>query len=238
MPQPVGVPPAVPTFAPPQLPKQHSPIGLIIAVVLLGLLLIGTLAFAFWAFAERQDYKNNAQEKIDAAVVVAEKETTDANNARFAEESKSPVKTYVGPSSYGSINFEYPKTWSGYIEAVGGSGTPFHAYFHPDVVPESGNGKAEQAVALQIEVRDEAYDKVVGSVSGDVAKGSLTASPYSLPKVTDQVGTKFVGKITNTLNGTQYVLPLRDKTLVITTQTDQYLGDLNTYILPNFTFQP
>ncbi len=244
MPQPQPQPPITPAPASQQFspamppPPSRKPIALIITVVLLSLLLIGAVVFAIWAFLGRQDYKENTQAKIDAAVVVAQQETTEQNNARYAEEAKNPLKDYVGPESYGSIKLSYPKTWSGYVEAPGSGNVPFHAYFHPGVVPESVGGNNQQAIALQVEVRNTAYDKVISSLASNVKNGSVNASPYALPKVADQTGTKFVGKITNTLSGTQYVLPLRDKTLVITTHTDQFSSDMDTHILPNLTFVP
>jgi hypothetical protein len=34
------------------------------------------------------------------------------------------------------------------------------------------------------------------------------------------------------------ILPLRDKTLEISTEAAQYQPDFNTYVLPNVTFNP
>lgn len=222
----------------PSLPPAKKPLGLIIAVAILALALIGALVFGFWAFAERADYKNNSEEKVAAAVEVAKKETTDENNKRFAEESKNPLKTYTGPSSYGSVKVQYPKTWSAYIDALGTAGIPFDAYFHPDFVPATQAGEGKQAIALRVQVSSEPYDQVLGMYDGGIQNNELKASPYALPKMPEQVGMKFVGKLSDQLNGTEIVLPLRDKTLIITTETDNYLADFNKHILANLTFVP
>lgn len=213
----------------------------IIAVVLLSLLLVSAIGFGAWAFSERQDYKNNTDQKVAVAVEAAKKTTTEENNKQFAEELKNPLKTYTGPSSYGSIKLTYPKTYSGYVSTNVNGTTAVDAYFHPDFVPSliaQPGSTTRGAIALRVQVLNQAYDSVVLQYQSAVTSGIQAASPYALPKMPGQVGTKFVGKLASQLNGTEIVLPLRDKTLIITTETDQYLHDFNTHILPNFTFVP
>lgn len=210
----------------------------IISIVLLGLLLVGALVFGFWAFAGRQDYKNNVDAKINDAVKVAEQETTEKNNKQFAEELKNPFKTYTGPEPYGSIKLTYPKTWSGYINTGSDSQAAVDMYFHPDVVPAVSKGTGASAVALHIQVVNQAYDQVVGTRKGFVDTGEVAATPYTLPKMPNEPGIKFTGKLSDQINGTEIVLPLRDKTIIITTQADTYLDDFNNIILPNLTFIP
>jgi hypothetical protein len=217
---------------------RHSSTGLIVAIIILVVLLLGSLLFGFWAFTGRQDYKNNVDAKIAVAVVEAEKLTTEKNTLAFAEESKSPLKEYVGPSSYGSVTVKYPKTWSGYVAAGIKANEPLNAAFHPDVVPATQSSKSPQAIALKVRVVNEPYDNVVEELQGYIEQGKTSASPYALPKMPEQVGMMFKGAISNELSGVQVVLPLRDKTLVITTESDQYISDLETHILPNITFVP
>lgn len=222
------------------LPKGGTPWGWIIAVILLSLMLIGATVFAFWAFGERQDYKNHSDKKAAAAVEIAKKEQSLADDRRFAEELKNPLKTYVGPESYGSVSIQYPKTWSAYISTASSGTAVLDAYFNPDVVPNPTPSSAgsQPAIALRVQVVNQTYNQVVNSNNSYVISGKLTATPYALPKMPDQIGMKFTGALSEKLNGTQIVLPLRDKTLIISTDTDQFLADFNNYILPNLTFVP
>lgn len=222
------------------LPKSGPAWGWIVTTTLLVVVLLGALGFGLWAFSERQDYKNNSDKKAAAAVEVAKKQTTEENNKKFAEELKNPLKTYTGPEAYGSVIVQYPKTWSGYITTgTSGSGAAVDAYFHPDVIPPLGAGENNQsAVALRVQVLNQPYDQAMLTFKAQVDAGTLSATPYALPKMPEQVGTMFKGAITQYLSGTQIVLPLRDKTIIISTDTDQYLPDFNNYILPNVTFEP
>jgi len=238
--------PPVSGSAPPSfnsLPKSgDTPWGWIITTILLVILLVSSLAFAFWAFGERQDYKNHSDKKAALAAEVAKKQQTEVDNKRFAEELKNPLKTYVGPDSYGSVAVQYPKTWSGYVvtNSTSSSGALVDASFHPDLVPGTAGSSSENrpALALRVQVVNSAYDTYVKKYESYIKQGALKAEPYALPKMPNQVGTKFTGKISNQLNGTEVVIPLRDKTLIIGTDTDQFLPDFNTYILPNLSFVP
>ena len=221
--------------------KKGPAWGWIITVTLLTLVILGVTIFAFWAFGERQDYKNNSDKKSAAAAEVAKKQTTEVDNKRFAEELKNPLKTYVGPESYGSVTVQYPKTWSAYIGNQGlSSSTVLDLYFHPDIVPTLGaqSDGSRAAIALNVQVLNQSYNSVLTSLKPNVDNARITASPYALPKMPNQAGTIYRGTLSNGLTGTQVVLPLRDKTLILTTNTDQYLADFMTYILPNLTFVP
>lgn len=219
--------------------SSSFPMLWVVLLSVTGLLLVGALIFGFWAFGERSDYKEHSDQKVAAAVKVAERETTEKNTIRFAEESKNPLQKYTGPASYGSVTVEYPKTWSGYIASDdGNSSTPLTAYFHPNVVPAVAASAGRQAVALKVEVLNQAYSQVVNQYAGLVTAGDLTSVPYTLPKVPDQFGVRLSGKLDQQFNGVRIVLPMRDKTVVLTTETDQYLNDFEQYILPNLHFVP
>jgi uncharacterized protein HemX len=66
-----------------------------IPLIIVSLLLVAALAFGIWAFGGRQDYKNNVDKKIAAAVAEAKKEQATQLQAQFEEQAKSPYKTNV-----------------------------------------------------------------------------------------------------------------------------------------------
>lgn len=237
MPQPIQPSPVPPSNQP---NAKNKSLGLLITTIVLSILLLAALGFGYWAFTERQDYKENYAVKVAEEVEVAKKETTEANNIRFAEENKNPLKTYAGPGQYGSITVKYPKTWSAYIDASGKNrNAPLFAMFHPDIVPAvDPNDDDRQAIALRIEVLEDAYDSVIKEQQQRVESGEMKATAYALPKMPKETGVKFTGVITEQLSGTQIVIPIRDKTLVITSETNQYAADFEKYILPNLTFVP
>ena len=212
--------------------------GLAISFVLVLLLLIGAVGFGVWAFMGRQDYKNNTDQKIAAAVVVAQKQQAAADNAKYNELEKQPLLSYVGPSDYGSVKVEYPKTWSVYsaVASQAGSQTPLNAYFQPGAVPDVNN--QTNNYALRISIVSTPYNQVLQGFTSQVQSQQISSSPYSLPKVPSVVGVKLTGSIEQNKQGEMIILPLRDTTLQIWTDTQSEVSDLNTYILPNLSFSP
>lgn len=230
----------------PQQPQQNAPqytaasqrkgtnltfIGLVVSIVLL----LGAIGFGVWAFAERHDYKNNVDQKIQAAVTVAEQEQQSRLETEFLEREKSPVKTYKGPSAYGSVSFEYPKTWSGYVIEKDRGSEQIDGYFFPHIVPDV---KSETAYALRVQVVDKQYADVVKSYSSDVKSGDLKLKAYQAPNVENVAGSRIVGEVETGKRGELIVLPLRDKTLLIWTESKDFNKDFNKIVLKSLTFVP
>ncbi len=217
-------------------------LSLVVAIVLL----VGALGFGGWAYGSRQDYKNNTDAKIAAAVTVAKQQEASAKDKAFAEAEKNPLKTYNGPEAYGSIVMQYPKTWSGYmIESGdgGNNGAQLDGYFYPGIVPSVSNRAS--AFALRLQVLDQSYSEVVESLDRGQSSDDVppVISPYALPKVPKAVGVKVDGILplsggNNGKTGSMVVLPLRSQTIQIWTEGSQFINDFNNIILPNFSFSP
>lgn len=220
--------------------------GQAISLVMAIILLIGAVGFGFWAFSGRQDYKDHTDAKITAAVTVAKQQESIAKDKQFAEAAKNPLKTYTGPQAYGSIVLQYPKTWSGYVASAstGNSGNALvDGYFDPGVVPSIGDPAS--VFSLRIQVIGQSYSQTLNSINGgQQSSNPPTVNAYALPKVPNTVGVKVTGALPSSTNssnpktGVMVILPLRSQTLELWTEGNQFIGDFNNYILPNFTFSP
>jgi hypothetical protein len=214
--------------------------GLLISLIVAVVLLIVAVAFGGWAFSSRSDYKNNTDAKINVAVQAAVQKESAAKDVIFAQQNKDPLKTYQGPEAYGSLNIEYPKTWSGYVDSSGSSGNAaIDAYFTPGVVPSITDPTS--VFALRVQVLNQPYAQTLQSLSQQ-SSSPPTITAYSLPKLPKVVGVEVVGQLAsgtdNAPTVTMVVLPLRSQTLEIYTSGSQYLQDFNQNILPNFSFSP
>lgn len=225
--------------------QQGAVSGAAVSLVFTILLLIAAIAFGAWAFSSRQDYKNNTDAKINAAVTVAKQNEDKAKDAAFAQEEKNPLKNWNGPEAYGSLVMAYPKTWSGYVSVASGnsgsSGTPVDGYFYPGVVPSTTDQNSSFAVRVQ--VNSQSYASVVQSVSQQSgSKNPPVVTPYALPKLPKVVGVKITGSLPNSSGsqktGVMVVLPLRSQTVEIWTEGNQFVDDFNNIILPSFSFSP
>lgn len=210
--------------------------ALVVPLLVVTLLLVGSAAFGIWAFAGRQDYKSNSDQKVATAVEETKTATQATEAAKYAEEAKNPLKTFVGPSDFGSVTFQYPKTWSGYVITAASGDSPLDGFFHPDTVPDV---EAESSVfALRVAVVNDAYSEVLDSFAGNVQSGKVTVSPFKLAKLPSVIGSQVQGEIEQGKKGTMVLFPLRNVTLKVWTNTDQYLADFNNTILPNLSFSP
>ena len=209
---------------------------LLLPVILLALLFIGAAGFGLWAYNGRQDYKNNSDAKVQAAVAVAQQQTATAKDNEFAQKEKLPLYTYNGPAAYGSVVLKYPKTWSGYVvENDSNGGTALDGYFYPGVVPSVGD--TSKAFALRFQVVSQSYTDVLRELQNSQDK-TLTITSYALPNVSNTVGVMAKGQVVQGKTGSEVVLPLRDKTLKIWTEGADFQSDFDSIILANFSFQP
>lgn len=208
---------------------------LVLPLALVVLLLLGSLGFGAWAYGSRADYKNTSDQKVAAAVALAKQQTQAADVITAANAAKSPLKTWTGPSQYGNFAIQYPKTWSGYVVQTN-SQTVVDDYFYPDVVPSVND--PSNSYALRLQIINQAYDQVLIQYGGQVKSGTLKSSPFAFAKVPSVVGTRLDGAITPTKHGSLVLIPLRNITVVVWTESSDYLSDFNNSILPSVTFSP
>lgn len=209
---------------------------LLIPLILMTLLFLSAGSFGVWAFTSRADYKNNSDQKAAIAAAEMRKKTQAEDEVKYAEQAKKPYDTYIGPAPYGNITVNYPKTWSAYVVEAERGSTPVSAYFQPKIVPSITN--QENSFALRVELVQNTYESVLDQFKTRLDRSQATVKPYSLPKVPSVVGSRVEGQITNTKQGTMVILPLRNMTLKIWTESNDFKGDLDTHILPNFSFIP
>lgn len=226
--------------APLKLPKQNKPFGGLVTAVLLGTALVLALGFGVWAFGSMMDYKNNSDKKSAAAVSKAVADQKLKTDAEYAEKDKQPYDTYTSPATSGSIKLLYPRTWSAYITELNNGSSPVVGYMHPNFVPNILDNNV--AFALRIEVVNTTYAEMLKQYDSNVTQGTIKVEPFSFPSVPTSLGSKLTGQIKSgaeKVQGTLILMPLRDKTIKLWTESNSAFGsDFSTAVIPNFTFVP
>ena len=222
--------------------NQSGGVVFVLSDILLILALVAAIGFGWWAYQERQDYKNNFDKKAAEEVTKAQAAQKTQLEQEFAEREKSPNKTFKGSATYGSVTFNYPKTWSGYVEQ-GSNEKPINGYFFPNIVPAvNSSSVTPTAFALRVELVSSDYAQVIKELEPQVTLGKLKAAAYVPPKmkgVTNvQTGTRFDGELSQNISGSMVVIKVRDKTLKIYTQSPSFAGDFNNVVLKSLTFAP
>ena len=210
--------------------------ALLLPLIVVVLLFVVTAVFGVWAYGQMSDYKNNSDQKSADAVAVAIKKEDAKKAAEYAEQSKNPLKVYSGPAAYGSLHVEYPRTWGAYVIEQTTDSNNVDGFFNPNFVPYIGADNS--SFALRVRVLAQSYANTMQAFQSSIKSGKLTAAPYSFVKVPGVVGTKLTGAIAPKKQGTMIVMPLRASTLEVWTETTEGQTNLDTYVLPNFSFSP
>lgn len=237
--QPVAAPGGMPggaayqSMIQPSRQKSPSKIPLILAI-LFGVFFIGAAGFGVWAFGGYQDYKNNSDKKASAAADAATKAEGDRKDAEFIDKEKQPYRTYASPDATGAIKITYPKTWSAFVNEDDKT-TPVAGYWHPAVVPGLQSGTA---YALRVQVSNKAYADEMKTYDSMIKQGTVKVSPYVPKNVSGVTGSRVEGEINKGQKDTMIVLPLRDKTIRVWTESPDFLKDFEGVVLANLTFTP
>ena len=206
--------------------------GAFVASMILGFFAIAFGAVMIWALVNYNDQKNNVDGKIDLAVSEAQTQQKDKDAELFAEREKEPYKKFIGPDDLGRVTFDYPKTWSAFV-ANNGQGTgKYEAYLHPNVVPPVVKG---QKFALRMTIDPETYEEVLQKYEKIVEKGGLRSSTI---QVSGYNGNRLDGNFDEETKGSAVIFKVRDKTLILQTDSDQFIPDFDSIILKSLTFQP
>lgn len=179
---------------------------------------------AVWGLINYNEQKTNVDGKIAEAVATAKKEQADADEAKFTAREKEPNREFVGPDDYGRLTFNYPKTWSVYVNKDVSQGGTYEAYLNPVSVPPIS---ATQQYALRITIEQKDYDKALDTYEALVKKGDLRSSAVS---VNNTNGTRLDGNFTKDIRGSAVVYKLRDKTVTVRTDADTFKADFDALI--------
>ena len=209
--------------------------------VLLTAALVAAIAFGIWANNGRQNYKNDSDKKSAAAVTSALAIQKATLQKQFDEQSKQPVQTYTGPSTYGSVKYNYPKTWDGYVDTTN-DGNPIVGFYYQGTPPLQND--VGILYSLRVELLNADYASTVTTYTSQVKQGRITATPYVPPSMVGQpnvqTGMRFDGLIESnaSVQGSMVVLKVRDRTLKIYTESPSYLNDFNDTVLASLTYVP
>jgi hypothetical protein len=208
---------------------------LVIPVVVLGVLVAGLAAFGVWSYQKYQDYKSNTDQKVSVAVDDAKTRQKQQLQALFLEEEKKPTRKFSSPSTLGTVNFQYPKTWSVYIANDAKTDDQYDAYFNPDAV-QPVQSDLQHPSALHVIVSTQEYSSILSNYSAMVQQKKLTATPIKLKAGS---GMRFDGTFSDSgFKGAQIVFPLRDKTVQVFAENQQFVKDFDSIIVPSLNFIP
>lgn len=204
---------------------------LLVSSILLALLATGLAGFGIWAYTNYLDQKHNTDAKIETAVTKAKAVQAEVLEKDFVEREKQPYTKFNGPDDLGHVSFDYPKTWSVYVDKNGSQGE-YEAYLNPGVVPTVSS---QQPFATRIEITSRTYDSTLKTFEGLVKKGDLKTSPVTVNGFT---GVRLDGKFSSYREGSSVIFKVRDKTLTLSTDASAFRSDFDNIVIKSLDFNP
>jgi len=203
--------------------KGSAKVWMITTISLIVLFAVAS-GLAVWLFISYTEQKTDVDSKVDTAVSEAKKVQADADEAKFTQREKEPMRGFVGPDDYGRVTFDYPKTWSVFVNKDVSKGGTYEAYLNPITVPPVS---ATQQFAIRVLIEEKDYDKVLTTYDALVKEGDLQSSSVSAD---GSSGTRLDGNFTKDIRGSAVLFKIRDKTLTIRTDANTFTADFNALI--------
>ncbi|MBB1503634.1 hypothetical protein HG471_002425 [Candidatus Saccharibacteria bacterium] len=190
-------------------------VGLIV-VSLLAVLFIGLF---IWMWVKWNDASTNVKGKVDVAVAEAKNELQTKLESEFEEKEKYPYKVFTGPTDLGELSFEYPKTWSLYVQSSANRGGDYAAYLNPGQVNVVQD---DTVMALRVSIKGTLFDQAISDFAEKVRSGDMT---HSTTVVNGNNVNVYTGKMDNEYQGIICVFKLRDKTVMLQTDSTSVFSD-------------
>ena len=200
---------------------------LLVFTSLMAIVFLGLFVFMYINWIEA---KSDVDGKVDLAVAEAENELRTTLEKQFAEKEKEPHTTFTGPTDFGELTFEYPKTWSVYVPDDGSQGKNFNAYFNPGQVNVVN---ASTVMALRVSIVNTLTDQVKKTYQAKVEKGDMEVSTTVVNNTNVDV---YTGTLDSKLQGIVCVFKIRDKTAIIQTDAMAFQEDFYNVVLSSIRF--
>lgn len=193
-----------------------------VLAILFGVLSLAMIAVSIMFFTKYTDLEKNFDTRLEEQGLSYKKDIQDEMQKTFEQREKEPFREFVGPTDLGQLRFFYPKTWSMYVRKMN---NPYTAYFHPNPVPAIDDKAARHALIVNIVNKD--YDATLKPLIKSIESGKIKQASYT---VNDTTGSLLEGEIYSKMNGMALYLKLRDKTIVLQTNSMSFKNDFQEVI--------
>ncbi len=188
-------------------------------LAIVSLVALGLAILSIYLFVQLNDARTNVNGQIEEAVAVAVEAKTQELEEEFAEREKQEYRDFLGPVDYGELSFKYPKTWSLYVAKDAANGGDYEAYMNPIEVSAIS---ANTVYALRISIYNKSFENVIKTYDNLIKSGSLQ---LSVQEINGESANVYTGTLPNKFVGRVAVLKIRDKTVVLQTDSELFGSD-------------
>ena len=205
-------------------PEKKKNTGLIVSIVLAVVFFLLSVLFIVLFALAKGDY-SELSDSVDLKIEEAVSEAKTEQALADAEEAKKDTRAFTGPTDYGQLSFEYPKSWSVYIASDASKGGDFVAYLNPIEIEPVSNSTV---YALRVSILDKDFEEVTKTYQTYLKSGKMSMETVTVGGTT---ANRYTGQLPSTeLNGVIVIFKIRDKTAVLRTDSALLVKDFDTVL--------
>jgi hypothetical protein len=191
-----------------------------------GMVLFGVLAVV--AFRDNETTQAGHTKAVAAARAEAAKQQKEKDDTEAIKANELPYRTFTAQPIDGGFSFQIPKNWSLYVGRSAVGKTQLDLAADPDAVVYNLGASAINSHAFKVQLLRTTPQEVVKTFDDKIKKKMITSKGANVSGIS---GTWLEGSIDDQRhNGVIIILPLRDKTLTISTDDRKYLSEFNTIL--------
>lgn len=205
---------------------------LVVMIIVLCLVVAGLGGLSLYYYSRMHTAVTTVEEQKQEAAGIAKEEQKKQDEADFIEREKEPYRLYEAPAVLGPVRVEFPKTWNVYAAEDEKASLQLDVFMYPGVV--RAEKSTTDAYAFRLQLSRRLYPDTVAQYQKQVDKAVLNAQAVEISGIK---GIRYNGQFKDNANGSIILLPIRDKTLLVWTESQVYIADFN-QILTKVVFSP
>jgi hypothetical protein len=192
----------------------------------IGMVLFGVLSIA--AYSTNATTNANLATSNAAAAQAAATSQKHADTVANTKANELPYQTYTADPLFGSFQLQFPKSWSVYSEENGSNGTALDIIADPAIVSVNDDQNAINTHQFELQLVSESLTQVNQGYAENLKNGTLASKATTVSGIP---ATWYQGAIDNQRHtGVAITMQVRDKVMIITTDTLDYLSEFQTIL--------
>ncbi len=203
-------------------PSQRGEVNLlVVALAVLGIFVLIFAGLFINSYMKAQNATKNLNAKTATAYNLGKEagaktqKETDAAAAKQAEQN--PYRAYTAPTAFGEFTIKFPKSWSSSVAENQTSTNQVELIANPEFIKILPNNTVNYA--LRVMLVNSSYSNVRAQYDQQVKNKKAKTSAI---KVSGIDGARYEGEFKQGKSGIAVLVPVRDKTVVFTTENTKY----------------
>lgn len=203
-------------------PNQRGEVNLLlVATIVLGIFVLIFAGLFINSYMTAQNATKNLNEKRAAAYKLGQeagaKTQKETDEAAAKAAAQNPYRSYVAPPAFGEFTIKFAKSWSSSAAENQNATNQVDLIANPEFIKILPNNTVNYG--LRVYLVNNTYATTKGAYDQQVKNKKAKASSV---KVSGIDATRYEGQYSQTKSGIAVLVPVRDKTIVFTTENTKY----------------